>query len=128
MAKKSMREIPEVAQNELRERVINALHDGMTQAQASRVFGVADRSIRRWVAQMRRQRTLGIVAKVRGRRPGQAGKLTQQQARRIRQLVVGKMPDQLKLPFYLWTRQAVLDLVKREYGITLAASTIGNYY
>jgi hypothetical protein len=31
-------------------------------------------------------------------------------------LVVGKMPEQLKLPFYLWTRAAVQLLIKREYG------------
>lgn len=127
MLKKSMRTIPEAAQNELRERVINALNGGMSQAQASRVFGVTDRSIRRWVAQMRREGTQTITAKRRGRRVGQAAKLTQRQEQRIRALVVGKMPDQLKLPFYLWTRQAVGELVQRQYGVKLAPSTIGNY-
>lgn len=29
------------------------------------------------------------------------------QARRVRTLIVGKRPDRLKLPFYLWTREGV---------------------
>jgi transposase len=37
------------------------------------------------------------------------------------------MPDQLKLPFYLWTREAVAQLIKREYGIAVSATTVGRY-
>ena len=37
------------------------------------------------------------------------------------------MPDQLKLPYALWTRKAVLALVKREFNIDLALTTIGYY-
>jgi transposase len=127
MLKKSMRTIPAAAQDELRERVVNAINAGMPQAQAARVFGVADRSIRRWVAQMRVQGTKSITPKRRGRASGTAGKLSTRQCERIRKLVVGKMPDQLKLPFYLWTRQAVGELVRREYGVKLSPSSIGNY-
>ena len=37
------------------------------------------------------------------------------------------MPDQLKLPFYLWTRAAVARLIEREYGVTVSPSTVGRY-
>jgi transposase len=127
MPKKSMRDIPAVAQDELRERVINAIGEGMTQAQASRAFGIADRSIRRWMACLKRTGANCYVPTLRGRRAGQGGKLTERQARRIKALVVGKMPDQLKLPYYLWTREAVGRLVRREYAITLSPATVGNY-
>jgi transposase len=127
MTRKSMREIPAVAQDELRDRVLNAIHAGMTQAQASRAFGIPDRTIRRWVAHLRREGTTQYVPAARGRRPGQGGKLSEKQAERIKRLVVGKMPDQLKLPFYLWTREAVGLLIEREYGVELSRATIGNY-
>lgn len=127
MAKKSMREIPAAAQNELRDRALAAIHEGMTQAQASRVFGMCDRTIRRWVARLKREGTTQYEPAVRGRRPGQAGKLTEKQAQHIKRLVVGKMPDQLKLPFYLWTREAVGRLIEREYGVMLSRASIGNY-
>lgn len=37
------------------------------------------------------------------------------------------MPDQLRLPFYLWTRQAVAALIKRECGAELSLTTVGRY-
>lgn len=46
---------------------------------------------------------------------------------RIEVMVRGKMPDQLRLSFYLWTREAVGALIKREYGVALSAVSIGNY-
>ena len=54
-------------------------------------------------------------------------RLTVKQSARIRDLVIGKMPDQLKLPFYLWTRAAVVELIARQYGIRVSLSTVGRY-
>ena len=48
--------------------------------------------------------------------PIRAAQRGDKQAARIYQLILGKMPDQLKLPFYLWTRAAVAQLIAREYG------------
>jgi transposase len=49
------------------------------------------------------------------------------QSQRIRGLIVGKMPEQLKLPFYLWTRAAVQLLIKREYAQRLSLTAVGGY-
>ena len=122
MTKQSMREIPAAAQDEIRKRVIVALNNGLSQAEASRIFGIPDRSIRRWVAQMRREGVASIEPKRRGRVAGEVSELKPRQAERIRALVIGKMPDQLKLPFYLWTREAVGQLIEREYGIKVWVS------
>jgi hypothetical protein len=37
------------------------------------------------------------------------------------------MPDQLKLPYALWTRKSVKELIKREFGIDVAIRTMGDY-
>ena len=42
-------------------------------------------------------------------------------------MIVGKLPDQLKLPFYLWTRAAVASLIAREYGIAVSLVTVERY-
>jgi hypothetical protein len=47
----------------------------------------------RWVARLETEAP--------GRRHGQGGRLSVTQAQHIRRLIVGKLPDQLKLPFYL---------------------------
>jgi len=45
----------------------------------------------------------------------------------IRRLVVGRCPDQLKLPFALWTREAVGQLIERKAGLRLSLTAIGTY-
>ena len=40
---------------------------------------------------------------------------------------MGKLPDQLKLPFYLWTRAAVASLIAQECGLTVSLTTAGRY-
>ena len=46
---------------------------------------------------------------------------------RIRKLIIERMPDQLALPFYLWTRESVAQLIEREYGIKVSKWTAGRY-
>ena len=45
----------------------------------------------------------------------------------IRQLVSDNTPDQLSLPYPLWTRTAVARLIDRRFGIRLNARTFGTY-
>jgi len=40
-------------------------------------------------------------------------------------LITDRCPDQLKLPFFLWTREAVRDLIERRFGIRLSVWTVG---
>ena len=37
------------------------------------------------------------------------------------------MPDQLKLPYALWTRKAVKELIDQKFGVSLAINTTGDY-
>ena len=127
MVKRDARFLSPEAQAELRQRVINAVSGGMTQAGAARVFGVSRWSVVQWVNAQRSHGAKALLAKPRGRRVGEAGKLTMAQAKRARALVVGKMPEQLKLPFYLWTRAAVQKLIEREYRVRLSLSAVGGY-
>ena len=127
MTTQSMKHIPAVAQDELRNRVVAALNRGVTQAQAARVFGITDRSIRRWVKQMRESGIDRVEPKKRGRIAGTVSELKPRQAERIKAMVVGRVPDQLKLPFYLWTRESVGQLIEREYGVKLSMASVGNW-
>jgi transposase len=42
-------------------------------------------------------------------------------------LITDRCPDQLKLPFFLWTREAVRDLIEQRFGIRLSVWTVGRY-
>jgi len=37
------------------------------------------------------------------------------------------MPNQLKLPFALWTRKAIKEVIEREYEVKIALRTISDY-
>lgn len=113
-------------QAHLRKLVVTAVRDGMTQTAAAAAYGVSLRAVSKWMKLAREGGLRALRSGQRGRRPG-SGRLNAAQAGRIRGLIVGKMPDQLKLPFYLWTREAVARLIEREYGVTMSPTTVGRY-
>ncbi len=42
-------------------------------------------------------------------------------------LIRDRCPDQLKMPFMLWIREAVGMLIEIRFGIKMAVRTVGNY-
>jgi transposase len=53
--------------------------------------------------------------------------LTLEQEKRIQQLIQDRTPDQLKLAYALWTRQAVSELIEALYGVRLTVRNMGKY-
>ena len=68
-----------------------------------------------------------LAGKTRGRRPGEQKALTWEEEAKIRKLVTDKCPDQLKLPFALWTREAVAVLIERKTVKRLSLKVVGRY-
>lgn len=110
----------------LRRQVVQAVRGGMSQTDAAHTFRASLRAVSKWRRLDREGGLRALTLKRRGRRPGE-GRLNAKRAGRIRSLIVGKLPDQLKLPFYLWTRAAVASLIAREYGIEVSLVTVGRY-
>lgn len=120
------RKLDRSAQALLRRQVVLAVRGGMTQVQASGMFGLSLRAVQKACARARDGSLRALKGDARGRRAGHTLLSTAEQAK-VRSLIIGKLPDQLKLPFYLWTRQAVALLVRREFGIELSLTTVGRY-
>ena len=121
------RTLAPAAQAHLRRLAVKAVRAGLRQTAAAKTYGVSLRAVNKWVAIDKGGGLRALKPKRRGRRLGQGGRLRVAQAQRIRSLIVGKLPDQLKLPFYLWTRAAVASLMAREYGLTVSLTTVGRY-
>lgn len=113
------------AQEDLRIRVIYAVRKGMSQAEASRVFGVSRQSVNAWDQCQMSKGLTALRSQPRGR--PRILHLKPYQAATIARLITDRCPDQLKLPFMLWTREAVQDLIKRRFGIKLSVWTVGRY-
>jgi len=103
------------------------LEEGLTRRAAARALGVHEETVGRWTRAFRREGAGALARRRRGRRPGEQQALAPWQQGQIVQAIREKNPDQLKLPFVLWTREAVRDLIERRFGIRLSLSTVGGY-
>src|SRR5512132_964390 len=127
MADEDTRSLPAAAQAALRNRAVRAVLDGMTQVEAARVFGVHHNAVNRWIKRYRQGGWAGLSERRRGRRPGEQAALSESQQQELMALVREATPDQLGLAGFLWTREAVAELIVRRYGLLLARTTVGAY-
>ena len=114
------------AQEALRRRAVAAVRGGMTQTQAARLFGVARGTVARWMKLYRQGGLKALGARPQGRPPGQS-RLKNWQAAQIVRTITDRTPDQLKLPFVLWTREAVGALIERRFGVRVSRMTVGRW-
>ena len=121
------RTLAPAAQAHVRRLAVKAVRAGLRQTAAAQTYRVSVRAVNKWVAIDKVGGLRALKPKRRGRRLGEGGRLRVAHAQRIRSLIVGTLPDQLKLPFYLWTRAAVASLIAREYGIAVSLVTVGRY-
>ena len=122
------RSLPPPAQEAIRKRAVEAyLQGGMTQTEVAARFGVTRMSVSKWLKAYRGTGAEALTARQRGPAKGSGCLLSEKRAKVIRQLVIDKCPEQLKLPFFLWTREAVRELIQRKFGVTVSINTAGNY-
>ena len=93
-----------------------ALGVGMSECHASTIW-------QRYCKEGQRAIQLGQ----RGRRHGEKRTLSVRQEIEVQRLLIDKTPDQMKLEFALWTRQAVRLLIERLYGFEMPIRTVGQY-
>jgi transposase len=127
MDKSDARRLPLAVLNERRRRAVKLRERGMTLRD---VAAEVELSVPTVMAAHRAYRAGGWAAvKVaeRGRKPGEGRQLSAEQEGQIRRLICEKTPDQLKLGFALWNRQAVVQLVEDRVGVHLPIRTVGEY-
>ncbi len=128
MDARDFRSLGRAAQEALRRRALYLVEQaGMTQAAAAQVVGVQRQTVNVWLRRYREKGEAGVLdgRRVSPRR-GQ-GSLTTDEARRVRDWIVERTPDQLELPFGLWTGRAVRELIERRLAKRLGLSTVRLY-
>jgi transposase len=107
-------------------RAVEVVKGGMGKTRAAKVFGVSRRAVSHWMRTDRQGGKEALKSKARGR-PRGWGKLRPWQCATIVNLITERHPDQLKLPFYLWTRQAVSQLIEQRFAIRYSVYQVGRY-
>src|ERR671914_1042370 len=125
MQVKDARSLGSEAQEVLRKRAVQAVLEGKTHEEAAQLFSVARGTVSRWMGLYRDQGESGLDARPKGRSPHPT--LKEEQAAIVVELVSRHSPDQLGLPFFLWTREAAGELIKRRFGLKLSRWTVGRY-
>jgi len=122
--KQDARRLPPKVQEALRRRAVAAVREeGLTQVAAARAFGVSRQSVRLWLQAHRKRGDAGLAARKRGPKKGR-GKLKSWQAATTSRLIRDRHPEQVKMPFALWTSDAVRQLIQRRFGVKLAGRTV----
>src|SRR4030043_1338329 len=119
------RALSPIAQEALRQKGGNAILDGKRQLDTAEMLGVTRQTVGKWMKKFRQGGEKALKAKRRGRPKG--GALLCWQAAQIVKTVVDRNPEQLRLPFYLWTREAVAQLIEQRFGLGLSVWTVGRY-
>lgn len=119
------RSLPAVAQETLRCKAVKAILAGRKQKEIAKLFDVTEQAICKWMKRYRQGGAKKLKACKRGRPNG--GKLLPRQAAQIVHIIINRYPEQVRLPFYLWIRQAVVMLIEKKFGIRLSLWTIGRY-
>lgn len=121
------RKLNQETQYELRKQVVRLKKKGLDNKAISEIVGLSQSHISTIWQKYQRGGLDAIKPGVRGRRHGAQRELTAEQEVGIQKLLVDKTPDQLKLAFALWTRDAVRLAIKQTYGIELPLRTITDY-
>lgn len=127
MKKPDGRSLSAELQAELRVRAVEAVKKGHSPKAVSEIFGVSRRAVEKWAQLEREQGAKALALKKEGRPEGSGRKLDKVQEKQVRKAIEQHPPEYFDLPFALWTRGVVQQLIKKRFGVCLEASTVGDY-
>jgi len=127
MTQPDARTLKPAAQAEKRRIAMTMREAGTSFSEIGRALGVHYMTVSKWWDRYQDGGADALAAQKRGPAVGAHRRLTAKQEQAIQRAMTDSTPDQLKLPFALWTRAAVVQWIKRQYGFTLPVRTMGHY-
>jgi transposase len=127
MKKTDARKMNQDMQYHMRVQVVKLRQRGMKHAEISEIVGIHEKHSSRIYRRYEREGIKGLAKGRRGRRADEQKTLTPDMETAIRKEITDKTPDQLKMPFALWTRKAVAELIRLRCGIAMPIRTVGEY-
>ena len=115
------------AREERRKTIVRMRNDGKSYKDIQQATGACKAAVYWALKRFAEGGAAGVTEKHRGIKVGDNRRLTKEQEKSIQRKIIDKHPDQLKLDFALWTREAVRQLVLLETGIDLPIRTMGDY-
>ena len=128
MEKIDARKLTREGRKMLRQMVIRLRkQSGMRISDLAEAAGVHPATVKAWLAKAKQEGEGSLDEKRRGRPVGALRKLKMADEVWLREQIVGSMPEQLKLPFALWSRPAIKALIRERFGIEMQDRLVGKY-
>src|SRR3712207_3786616 len=112
-----MRKLPAAAQEERRRQVIGLRQAGLTYDAIAAQVGLTRTGVFNICKRFAERGAAGLKSGRRGPEPGHGRFLDAGQEAEARELIRRHTPDELDLPFALWSRAAVRALILRRYRV-----------
>jgi transposase len=122
-----MRKLPAAAQEERRRQVVGLRESGLTYEAIAAQVRLTRTGVFNICRRVAEQGRVGLASRPRGPAPGTGRFLAPEQETQVRVLIRRHTPDELGLPFALWSRAAVRMLIEQSCGVQLAVRTVGTY-
>ncbi len=121
MEKIQLKTVTKEVREEYRRQVKRLHKRGKTYPQIAELLSLSLTTVKRY------GRSKATKEKKRGRKKDVQQSLNAERQALLQKLITDKTPDQYTLPFALWTRKAVKELVRTQFGLSLSIVTIGVY-
>jgi hypothetical protein len=92
-------------------KAVKAILDGKKLIEVAQIFGVTRHAVRKWIASYQTKGLEALAEKRRGRPTG--GSLKSWQANKVSKTIQDRLPDRLKMSFYLWARESAALLIAK---------------
>ena len=122
-----MRTLSRQARHERRVQVIRLRKAGNTYDEIAALTGLSRTGVFNICRRHAAHGAKALHDTIGGRKFGENRLLDADQEALVRKLIADKTPDQLKMPYALWTRAAVAQLIEQRFGIRLQVRTMGKY-
>ena len=117
--------MPPSVQAEKRKIAVRLWKQGNLIKDVAEMVGISANAVSGWIKRYQVGGPSALRARKRGVRTGTMRHLSDKQENMIRKLMMDKAPDQLKLDYALWTRQAVRELIELKTGLNMPIRTVG---
>jgi transposase len=125
--KRDARKLNTQTKYELRKQVIRLKKKGMKGQEISELVGLGIVQISRIWQKYQKHGAEALEPKKRGRPVGSSRLLSKTQECEVCKAITDKTPDQLRLPFVLWTREALQMYLQDKYDVRVALRTLSEY-
>ena len=114
-------------QFQIRKNIVRLYQQGKKPAEIVILLDVSRRHTDSTIKKYKEEGFSGIKPKHRGRKTGEQRTLCPEQEREIRNIIIDKNPEQLKLKGSMWTRNNIAEYIMQKYKLPMPLSTLGYY-